>query len=232
MAGQEVYGPTTVGGGCCLGGSVVAAADTPTLAAGYGEFAQEAPALVSTSPPRAVCPDGWHATREAWRRLFPTRTLVWGFLHAMLTSQDRCRGAVRHDVLAQAWQVSQATTKRQCAQRLRRRAEWTPPPLRGAVAAMVLQRCRRRADCPPAYACPQAPRPSPAVDRRLNSQDRVLSAMRSCHATTASARLAVRAMALHGTFPPYGARLRRDQPERVSPLHALNGFQVSPQLVA
>jgi hypothetical protein len=32
-------------------------------------------------------------------------------------------------------------------------------------------------------------------------------------------------MALHWNFHPYGARLRRDQPTRVSPFHDLNGFQ-------
>ena len=52
--------------------------------------------------------------------------------------------------------------------------------------------------------------------------------MRSCHATTASARLAVRALARPWTFPPYGPRLRRDRPSRVSPFHDLNGFQYHP----
>ena len=93
---------------------------------------------------------------------------------------------------------------------------------------MVLQRCRRRADCTPASACPQAHRTSNAVDRLRHSHDRGLDAMRSCHATTTSARLAVRAMALQGTLHPYGARLRRDQPSRVSPFHDRNGFQSHP----
>ena len=181
-----------------------------------------------TYHPRSVCTDGWHATREAWRRLFPTITLVLCFLHAILKIQDRCTGALRHQVLERAWQVSQATTKRQCAQRLRRWAEWTPTHLSGAVAEMVLKRCRRRADFTPASDCPQAHRTSNAVDRLLNDQDRVLDAMRYCHATTASARLAVRAMALQWNFHPYGARLRRDQPSRVSPFHDLNGFQYHP----
>ena len=48
VAGQEVYVPPTVGAGCFLGVSVVAAADTPTLEAGYGECAREAQALVPT----------------------------------------------------------------------------------------------------------------------------------------------------------------------------------------
>ncbi len=160
-------------------------------------------------------------SRQAWRRLFPTIPLVLCFLHALLKSKDRCTGAVRHQVLERAWKVSQATTKRQCAQRLRRLAEWTPTHRSGAVAVMVLQRCRRRADFTPAYDGPQAHRTSHAVDR-------LLDAMRSCHATTASARLAVRAMARQGNFHPYGSRLRRDQPLRVSPFHDLNGFQYHP----
>ena len=93
---------------------------------------------------------------------------------------------------------------------------------------MVLKMCRRRADFTPAYDCPQAHRTSNAVDRLLNYQDRLLYAMRYCHGTIDSARLAVRAMALQWNFHPYGARLRRDQPSRVSPFHDLNGFQYHP----
>jgi hypothetical protein len=107
-------------------------------------------------------------------------------------------------------------------------AEWTPAPLSGPVATLVLKRCRRRADCTPASECPQAHRTSNAVDRLLHYQDRLLDAMRYCHATTASARLAVRAMALPWNVHPYGARLRRDQPSRVSPFDDLNGFQYHP----
>ena len=228
VAGQEVYVPTTVGGGCFLGGSVVAAADTTAWETGYGEFAREAQALTPAYHQRSVCTDGWKATREAWRRLFPTITLGLCFLHSVLKSMDRCRGELRHHVLERPWRVYQAPTQRQFAQRLRRLAEWTPAHLSGAVAEMVLKRCRRRADFTPAYDYPPAHRTSHAVDRLLTYQDRLLSTMRYCHATTASARLAVRAMGLQWHFHPYGARLRRDQPSRVSPFHALNGFQYHP----
>lgn len=228
VAGQEVYVPTTVGAGCFLGVSVVVAADTTTLEAGYGEFAQEAQALVPDYHPRSVCTDGWQATREAWRRLFPKITLVLCFLHSVLKIKDRCRGALRHQVLERAWHVYHAATKRQFAQRLRRLGEWTQRHLSGAVAEMVQKMCHRRADFTPAYDCPRAHRTSNAVDRLLNYQDRLLYAMRYCHATTASARLAVRAMALQWNFHPYGGRLRRDQPSRVSPFHDLNGFQYHP----
>ena len=191
-------------------------------------MARAAHALAPASQPRAGCPDGWHATREAWRRLLPTITLGRCLLHAVLQMLDRGRGEWRHHVLERVWRVSQATTTRQVAQRRRRWAAWTPTHRRGAVAPMVLKMCPHRADCTPASDCPQAHRTSHAVDRLLNDHDRLLSAMRSCHATTASARWAVRAMARPWNVHPYGPRLRRDQPWRVSPFHDLNGFQYHP----
>ena len=158
----------------------------------------------------------------------PTITRVRGWLHALLKSQDCGTGAWRPQGLARAWPVSRATTTRQCAPRLRRVAAWPPPPRRGAMAGMGVQRGRRRADFLPASACPQAHRTAPAVGRLRHSQDRRLDAMRSGHATTARARLAVRAMALPWPVHPYGLRLRRDQSVRVSPFHDLNGLQSHP----
>jgi hypothetical protein len=228
VAKQQVYVPTTVAGGCFLGVSVVEAADTVTLERGYGEFATEAQALDPTYHARSVCTDGWEATRQAWRQLFPKITVVLCFLHSILKIQKHCAGPLRHQILDKAWQVYQAATKRQFAQRLRRLAEWTPLHLSGPVATMVLKMCRRRADFTPAYECPQAHRTSNAVDRLINYQDRLLYAMRYWHGTTNSARLAVRAMALQWNFHPYGARLRRDQPSRTTPFDDLNGFQYHP----
>ena len=228
VAKQQVSVPTTGGGGWFVGVSVVEAAETVTLEQGYGEFAKEVKALAPNDQARSVCTDGWEATRQAWRGLFPTITLVLCFLHAILQRKKHCAGQWRHQVLDKAWQVDQATPTRQFSQRLRRVAAWTPLHRSGPVATMVLKRCRRRADCTPASACPQAHRTSHAVDRLLDSHDRLLYAMRSWHATTASARLAVRAMALQWNVHPYGARLRRDQPSRVSPFHDFNGFQYHP----
>jgi hypothetical protein len=228
VAKQQVSVPTTVGGGCFLGVSVVEAADTVTVERGDGACAKAAKALAPDSQACSVCTDGWEATRQAWRGLFPTITLVRCFLHAILKRKKHCAGPLRHQVLDRAWQVSQAATTRQFSQRLRRVAEWTPLPRSGPVATMVLQRCRRRSDCTPADDGPQAHRTSKAVDRLRNSHDRLLYARRSWHGTTDSARLAVRAMARQWPVHPYGARLRRDQPSRVSPFHDLNGLQYHP----
>jgi hypothetical protein len=147
------------------------------------------------------------------------------FLHAILKMKKYGAGQWRHRGLDRAWPVDQAATQRQCSQRLRRVAAWTPAHRSGAVAPMVLQRWRRRSAFTPAYDGPQAHRTSTAVDRLLDDQDRLLDAMRYGHGPTDSARRAGRAMALQWNLHPYGARLRRDQPSRVSPFHDLNGWQ-------
>ena len=135
-ATQQVSVPTTVGGGCVLGVSAVEAAATVTLERGDGACAKEAKALAPNYQARSVGTDGWAATRQAGRGRFPKIQLGLGFLHAILKLKKPCAGQWRHQGLDKAWQVDQATTQRQCAQRLRRVAEWTPLPLSGPVAQM------------------------------------------------------------------------------------------------
>jgi len=228
VEGAEVVVPTTAGGDCVLGISMAEQADSDSLEKAYGEFVAEAREVFANYQVRSVCTDGCQATRDAWRRLFPRLTLVLCSFHSLLKITERCRGALRRQVLDRAWHVYQAATKEQFSQRLRRLSEWTQATLDGPVAEMVRKLCRHRADFTPAYECPQAARTTNAVDRLHNHLDRVLYAMRYCHGHPASARLAVRAWAMHWNFHPYGPRLRHDQPSRSSPFHDLNGFHYHP----
>lgn len=59
----------------------------------YGEFAREATRVFPDYQPESVCTDGWAATREAWRTLFPRITLILCFLHSILKIRDRSAGA-------------------------------------------------------------------------------------------------------------------------------------------
>jgi hypothetical protein len=110
LAGAEVVVPTTVGGACVLGISVTGHATRESLAETYGEVVAEATAVFPDSQARSGCTDGFHATRAAWRRLFPRLILVLCFLHSILKMRERCRGALRRQGLDRAWWVYQATT--------------------------------------------------------------------------------------------------------------------------
>jgi len=224
LAGAEVVVPTTVGGNCVLGISVAEHATSAELQIAYGEFKTEALTVFPTYQARSVCTDGFQATREAWRQLFPHLTLVLCFLHSSLKLTERCRGPLRTQVLDRAWFVYHAVTKVQFAQRLRRLGEWGRETLDGALAQTLRKMTRLRTAFTPAYECPQAARTTNAVDRVHNQLDRTLYAMPYCHGHQQSARLAVRAWALQWNFHPYGPRLRHYQPSRSSPFADLNGF--------
>src|SRR6266487_3810567 len=229
--GQEVYVPTTVGGGCILGATVTETASADALEAAYGEFAQEACALSPTYSPKTVCTDGWEGTQSAWRRLFPTVGIILCFLHSVLKIAKRCGRdrEMRTLILARVWAAYNSCTRAQFSQRLRRLREWANArPLKGALRQMVLKLCSKGPQFARASRFPGAHRTSNALARLMHHQDRRLDARRSLHGTPEAARLAVRARALPWTFHPYGARSRRDDPTRRSPFHDLNGFAYPP----
>ncbi len=118
--GQEVVVPTTASGGCFLGITVSERDNTEGLQAAYGKFASEAKAVFPDYRPLSVCTDGWAATREAWRLLFPQITLVLCYLHSVIKIAARCTGQLRQEVLTRVWHVYRAETKSKFSQRLRR----------------------------------------------------------------------------------------------------------------
>ena len=195
--------PTTVGGGCILGATVTEAASADALEVAYGEFAQEACALLPTYSPKTVCTDGWEGTQSAWRSLCPTVCIILCFLHSVLKIAKRCERdrATRTLILGRVWAAYNACTRAQFSQRLRRLREWANVcPLKGALRQMVLKLCSKGPQFARAYRFPSAHRTSNALDRLMNHKDRRFYAMRSLHGTPDAARLAVRAMALQRIF--------------------------------
>ena len=77
--GQKAYVAMTAGADC-LGASVATEATKEALAVAYGVFAEEAKALDADYAPETVDTDGWKATQNAWKSLFPAGVLVrlWG----------------------------------------------------------------------------------------------------------------------------------------------------------
>jgi hypothetical protein len=227
LKGEKVYVPTTVADGCILGASVVSSPSTDDLAAGYGDFADEARKIEPTYSPETVCADGWEATWNAWWRLFPAITVLLCYLHSAIKIRD-CRGsdhALRFETLTKVWEAFRAETKRSFSQRIRRLRQWVSANLPGGrLREAVVKLCGKREFFAMAYDFVRPYRTSNAVDRLMNHQDRLLYAMRYFHGDLASARLAVRAMAMLWNFHPYGARLRRRDDERLSPFADLNGF--------
>ncbi len=153
----------------------------------------------------------------------PAVTLLGCFLPAVLTSEARCRGALRQQLRRMAWPVYQARNKAALGQRVRRLREWASGPRSGAIQERVLQLGAVNEQFQVAYDFPAAARTTKGIARLMDYQDRVLYQMRYFHGTRQAARLAARAMALQGNFHPYSLRAQRQGTQR-SPFEALNGF--------
>jgi hypothetical protein len=225
LNGQEVYVTTTAAAGCLLGAGLALETTTEAFEAGYGEFKKEAQELDQTYAPETVCTDGYKATRLAWQQLFPQVALILCFLHGVLKVMERCTGHLRKRVLDRVWHCYDAPGQRQFSQRLRRLGEWASKELSGHLQAMVIKLLQQRPRYATAYQHAGAHRTTNAVDRLMNHQDRMLYARDYLYGKPATARLALRAMAVLWNFHPYTARLRQAAPQRQSPFADLNGFQ-------
>lgn len=226
--GQRIYIAVTVAMGCFLGVGLSATADTAGLSAAYGEFKAEAIAQQPDYQPATVNTAGWDATQQAWQRLFPQVTLILCFLHAVLGVQQRCR---RHPdlfttITDQLWRFYHSPSLKHFAQRLRRLREWTASTTLPDVMAQKLQRLFDHApNFQQHFDFPNAHRTSNMADRLINFQDRILYNMQYFHGSMASARQALRAMAMLWNFHPYGRKTQAKPPFSQSPFEDLNGFR-------
>jgi hypothetical protein len=172
--------------------------------------------------------DGWSATQQAWKSLFPGITVILCFLHAVLAVQQRCRSdrGLFSLITDQLWHLYHSLNRAQFAQRLRRLKAWVnvtpmPEPVLQKLQALIANAPRFQLT----FAFPKAYRTSNQVDRLMNYQARLLYAMQYFHGTKVAIRQAGRAMAMLWNFHPYGRKVQTKPPYALSPFEALNGFR-------
>lgn len=212
-----------------LGSAFCRQANTSGLTSGYGEFQTEVAAALPEYSPESVNLDGWEATQNAWRCLFPGIVVMRCFLHVVLGIQDRCRShSELFRVLTQdLWHLYHSLNPAQFGQRLRRLWEWAFDPNTPIPEPLQIQLLKLKSLTPnfkQTFQHPDAARTSNAVDRVMNYQNRVLFSMQYFHGTEVAARQAVRAMAILWNFHPYIPKVQNRSPHAKSPFEALNGF--------
>lgn len=82
--GKEVYIGLTSSQDCVLGAELPLTENTIGLQEAYKVFKTKALDYQQNYCPLSVNLDGWKATNQAWRNLFPTITIILCFLHAYL----------------------------------------------------------------------------------------------------------------------------------------------------
>src|SRR3954453_18115947 len=220
-SGQKAYVATTVGGGCLLGVALTSAADDTHLQEAYGVFAAEARDVEPASAPETVSTDGWAATQNAFRWLFPTIAVGLCFLHGFLKIRDRCRKA--RDLHRRVWEVYRATTAEEFRRLMTAFQQWCATQTWTASVQEMLEKLWNKTESyVVAYAHPGCHRTSNAVDRPMNRLCRLMYASRGLHGHQSSSEFRLRGWALLWNFRPYARRSNRPRPHD-SPAHRLNG---------
>lgn len=233
ISGERVYAATTVAEQCLLGASISVGAGEEELTEAYRQFQREAQQIHPNYQPDTVNTDGWQATQNAWKTLFPAITLIQCFLHAILTIRKVATKATRHlydEIVDRAWNAYKATTKRSFSQRIRRLKEWGETLKTGPLKTKLMNLCRTKAGFLPAYDFPACLRTSNMIDRLMRGMDTYLWAHRGFHGTLISAEYGIRAYCLltnfrPSTYNPVVGDINRHCP---SPFTRLNQFTYHP----
>lgn len=225
--GTKNYLATTVGEGCCLGAALAATANADDLTDAYAVFRREAQDVQPGYRPRTVSVDGWAATRQAWRALYPLVVLLRCFLHGWLNIRSRGKlDATFAELSGKVWEAYHAPNRRAFGQRLRRLWEWTQRHVAAPwVLAQVQKLCGRSKEYGLAYRHPGGHRTSNMLDRLMRSMSRYFEGGQHLHGSPAACGLHVRAWALLHNFRPWGPEAMRDNGGWRSPAERLNGHR-------
>jgi len=223
--GAKHYIATTVGAGCCLGAALAPTAGADDLEAAYGVFKDEAHNVRADYRPQTVNTDGWAATQQAWRALFPLVVILRCFLHGWLNIRARAKNLVEvfRAVSERVWHAYHASDRRSFAQRLRRLGEWAGRHVQATwVLAQVRKLCGRAREYGRAYAHPGGHRTSNMLDRVMRAMNRYFDSGQHLHGSEAACARHCRAWGLLHNFRPWQKAVARANSGHESPAVRLN----------
>lgn len=229
IKGDKTYVATTVGAGCILGAAVSQDAGEKALTDAYQTYKNEALCIKPEYTPETVNIDGWKATHNAWKSLFPAIAIICCFLHVFIKIRDRAKNKHR-DIFEKAasklWNCYRAGSKTSFSQRVRRMIEWCRNNNAPSVIIDPVTKLRENIGYYMlAYDHPEAIRTSNMLDRLMQRMDRHLFSTRYFHGSMDAAQLSIRGWALINNFAPFNPRTILKHNGYQTPAESLNKFK-------
>lgn len=223
---EKKYVATTVGENCFLGMSVCDTASEADLKEGYKVFKEESQSVKSDYEPISVNTDGWLATQNAWNELFDSVETIECFLHAYLKIRDRATKKVKADFKIagdKIWNIYEATTKRQVAQRIRRLREWAKQNMTDCpMKQNILKLCAKKNKWLKHIDNPNAYRTSNMLDRLMRNMKKHKINSQSFHSDKEATTKNFRAFAFIYNFSPSCPEVWKNDNLLKSPAARLN----------
>lgn len=228
IRGVKAYVATVIANSCFLGAQVCAKADQISLRKAYGVFKTEVLSLIPNYQPATINTDGWWATQNAFKYLFPKAIVIECYLHAFIKIRDRATKKLSYyyDMAAdKVWDIYRTENKRQMAQQIRRLREWVKKTLPFcAMKDNLLKLCKKKNKWLAHFDAPTAYRTSAQLDRVMKTMERHAINSQMFHANVESTSKNFRAFALLHNFSPSCPAVTKKSPVLISPAARLNQF--------
>ena len=229
IMGRKGYIATTVAQECLLGAEVSSGCGDEDLKKAYGVFKEESQDIKSDYSPITVNTDGWSATKNAMKYLFPTIVIIQCFLHAYIKIRDRALKKMQNvfkEIADKVWDCYKATNKRSFAQRIRRVKQWAIKCVPDSIMKeKLLDLCSKCSLWIKFYDFPKAHRTSNALDRLMKLMNRHKFSHQGYHSSVEVTNLNIRAYALIYNFAPSCPETRKNHSNMESPFERLNKFK-------
>ena len=227
IQGKKAYVATTVGHNCFLGMDVSYNCDQEALQDSYEVFKLEAADLVPDYQPTTANTDGWWATQNALKALYPMIVIIECFLHGFLKVRDRATKKMKavFDLAGdKIWDCYKAESKRSLAQKIRRLTEWTTKIKESPMQKNILKFCNKKERWMQHLDYPDAYRTSNSLDRLMRCMKKHAFNSQMFHGKKIETTTKnFRALALLHNFTPYYPS-QHNKGELNSPTAKLNGF--------
>lgn len=224
--GDKHYIAMTVAKECILGSAMAESASEASLKEAYGIFAHESKEVNPAYAPDSVNTDGWAATQNAWKHLFPGITVILCFLHAFIKIRDRATKALTdsfNQAADRVWDAYKATNKAAFSQQIRRLREWTEKQVVDSpMKSHILNLCSKRDRFIKSYEHEHAHRTSNMADRLMKFFDRACFDGMNFHGNLLSGQQRVRAWAILWNFCPSCPATVKKHGGQLSPAERLN----------
>ena len=209
-----------------MGAEVCKDANEESLKPAYEVFAKESRNIDPEYSPISTNVDGWNATANVLKDIFPSIILIYCFLHGFIKIRDRCRKSeMSHLICGKTWHAYAAQTKSAFAQRLRRFKEWAEINIQmPGTLSKIITLYNKSNLYQKAYDYPEGYRTSNMCDRVMKAMKKSIFTRQNFHGNFESANTAIRSWAILHNYYPYCMKKLKNQNVYKCPASKLNGF--------
>jgi hypothetical protein len=229
IKGKKHFVATTVGAGCILGVETSESASEEDLTKSYAIFKHEMQTIDADYQPNTNNTDGWAATQNAWKALFPKVIIIQCFLHAYIKIRDRALkqfDQIFRQISKKVWDCYKSKNKQVFAQRIRRLSQWAEKNVpKSIMKDKLLDLCKKAKLWKVFYSHPSSHRTSNALDRLMKFMKRHQYMHQKYHGAIRKTTLNLRAYALIINFAPLNPYTVKKNEGMQSYAEKINGFK-------